>query len=115
MRFFTPWALRARRTSYRRGAGRGRRTRQHPHGRGFARSIGAQKADDLAFWISKEIGPTAVLRAYLFVSSLNCDHVFLFLAARYTTFRTAPRTQTFMHETSCYELRRVCVNPSFEN
>jgi len=45
----------------------------------------------------------------------NCDHVFLFLDARCTTFSNRPKQIQFIkREASCYELRRVRVNPCFK-
>src|SRR4029077_3838879 len=70
---------------------RRKETCQHSHGCGFAGPVRSQKAHNLPLlYLEGDVVDSCVARVPL-RKLFNGDHVFLFLAARCTTFRTAPR------------------------
>src|SRR5579863_6659469 len=76
--------------------------------------LGPKKPTIWPFWISKEMWSTAVLRAYLFVSSLTVIMDFYFCREMHNVSNRPKQIQSFNSEALCYELRRAAVNPSFE-
>src|SRR6476646_10512992 len=76
--------------------------------------FGPKKPTIWPFCISKEMWSTAVLRAYLLVSSLTVIINYYFLLRDAQRSNRPKQFQDFKREASCYELGRASVNPSFE-